>query len=44
LTQPGNGVAYSIQAPGPHGSGYRDHTGQAIGICLYNKQHANHTK
>jgi len=23
LTQPGNGVAYSMQAPGPHGSGYR---------------------
>jgi len=23
LTQPGNGVAYSIQAPGPHGPGYR---------------------
>ena len=23
LTQPGNVVAYSIQAPGPHGPGYR---------------------
>ena len=23
VTRPGNGVAYSIQAPGPHGPGYR---------------------
>jgi len=23
LTRAGNGVAYSIQAPGPHGPGYR---------------------
>ena len=32
MTQPGNWVTYSIQAPGPHGSGYRL-AGSPISCC-----------